>query len=367
MITQVNRVDRMQEKTWSWLDVNTAQLHLYAQDEKREKGIRVEAPDGIEIIQDFSEVSFPKAAEGFLTDQNSNRFFEEHSKLRYYIRIPEQYRGEAPVRIIFEAEEEGCVIDEDIVIEAQEKSEASVIFQYRSKNENVCFHSGRTRVLVRENASLKLVKVQLFNDGTAHHDTVQGIVEKKGSLSLVQAEMGSAGAAAGWNVLLAGEESQADLDILYLGEKEKKLDFTSRVELRGQKTGSRVRAKGILLGKSKKIFRDTLDFISGAKGAAGREEEDVLMLADTVRNISVPLLFCGEDDVQGEHAATSGRPNESILFYLMSRGLSDADARMLLAESKFAAALDKMDDKALKEEIVTFLRKSIERDGYDNG
>ncbi len=77
-------------------------------------------------------------------------------------------------------------------------------------------------------------------------------------------------------------------------------------------------------------------------------------------------MFCGEDDVQGEHAASSGRPDESTLFYLMSRGLSEADAKKLLAESKFAALLDGIGNTTLQEEILSVLRTSIEEGGRES-
>lgn len=365
MITQNNKIDRMPVKTWSWLKVNTADLELFAKEDDTQRNLFITASKEIEIRRDFTNVSFENDASKELLNGEMERFIEENSNIRYHIRIPENHKEETPIKIIFEFDETNNVIGEDIVIEAGEQSDSSIMIQYVSKDGSVCYHSGRTRVLVHENSTLKLIKTQLLNDETKHNDIFGATVEKGGELSVIQAEMGSSGSTAGWNILLVGEQSKANLDVLYVGEKEKKLDFTSRVEFQSPKTSSTVRARGVLLGKSKKVFRDTLDFVSGSSGAKGREEEEVLMLSKAARNISVPLLFCGEDDVQGEHAASSGRPNESTLFYLMSRGLSEEDAKKLLAESKFAAILDALPDETLREEILSFLRASIEKGGEE--
>jgi len=165
------------------------------------------------------------------------------------------------------------------------------------------------------------------------------------------------------NILLEGEGAAAGLEVVYLGDGERSLDMSYRVEHRGRKTISGIRAKGILMDRSRKVFRDTLDFVSGASGSKGREEESVLMLGRDVRNVSVPLLLCGEDDVEGEHAATSGRPDDKILFYLMSRGLSELEAKKLLAEAAVSSIVEKIPDESVREEILGKLRSSIERGG----
>ncbi|WP_099469396.1 SufD family Fe-S cluster assembly protein [Konateibacter massiliensis] len=370
MTTKINKykyeIERMQVKTWSWLKVNTANLGLYADEEKGLKDVSIEASDAIEISHDISGAAFPKDASKEFMNEEMEKFLEENRNVCYYIRIPDHHKEKEPIRITFEFDKNTNVFAEDLVIEAGEQSESSILIQYVSKDGSEGYHSGRTRVLVQQNASLKLMKTQLLNDNTEHNDIFGGTVAENGKLSVLQAEMGSKGAVASWNVLLLGEQSEADVDVVYVGEKEKKLDFSSRVEFQAPKSVSNVRVRGVLLGHSKKIFRDTLDFISGSRGAKGREEEEVLMLSKNARNISVPLMFCGEDDVQGEHAASSGRPDESTLFYLMSRGLSEADSKKLLAESKFAAILDNLSDDALREEILERLRTSIEEGGNES-
>lgn len=363
MLTQTNQIERMPEKTWSWLKVNTAELNLYATKEKQFKNMTVKAGKEIEIRQDLKGITLQKDASTEFMNKEMQQFIEENNNVCYYIKIPKNHKEKEPIEITLLLDEDNTVLTEDIVIEAEEKSESTIIFKYASKDKGEYYHSGRTRIIVQEGASLKVMKAQLFNDDTKHSDVLGATVEKDGYLSILQAEMGSSGANASWNILLCDEASTADVDVLYVGAQEKKLDFASRIEFQAPKSNSNVRIRGILLGKSKKIFRDTMDFISGSSGSKGREEEEVLMLSKDVRNISVPLLFCGEDDVQGEHAASSGRPNESVLFYLMSRGLSEADAKKLLAESKFSALLDILPKEELREEILTFLRASIEQGG----
>ncbi|MDK2807536.1 MAG: Fe-S cluster assembly protein SufD [Clostridiales bacterium] len=361
MNKEKKQVARMAVRTWSWLKVNESEIPLVFPEEKKKSQISISGSDAILIDETIKEGIEDSTKE--FESQAITEYFGQQATVCHHIIIPENHNEEEPIRIVFSLEESSPLLVEDIVIEAKKNSSASIIIEYRAdemKGWEFGSHIGRTRAIVGEKATLNLIRTQQLPDFIEHSDWFGATVDTEGKLSLLQAEMGSYGAKASWNVILKGNNSDVRLDILYLGEKSKKLDFSSRVEFLGKESTSLVRARGILLGESKKIFRDSLDFISGARGAKGREEEDVLMLSSKARNISVPLLFCGEDDVQGEHAASSGRPNEGLLFYLMSRGMSEPDAKKLLAESRFGALLEQLSDETLKEEILAYLRQAIE-------
>lgn len=53
----------------------------------------------------------------------------------------------------------------------------------------------------------------------------------------------------------------------------------------------------------------------------------MLLFSPSARNRTAPLILCGEEEVEGQHAASVGRLDENKLYYLRSRGLSEAQAR----------------------------------------
>ena len=83
----------------------------------------------------------------------------------------------------------------------------------------------------------------------------------------------------------------------------------------------------------------------------GSEEEFVTLLDDSVRSIAIPLLLSDEDDVEGLHAASVGKVDEDILFYIMSRGLSLSDAKKLIIESKLTPTIDMIPMESLRNEV----------------
>ena len=357
-------INRMPVRTWRWLRVNDAALDLVGPDNASfMEDVSIRVSRQIIVKRDFDGLTLGEDLTGPFVPPEMGTFIEESANLKYLIRIPKGHVEQEPIVLMLRLDAENPILVDDIVIEAEEGSSAEVILYYMSEQNTPVRHCGRTRVIARRNAMVKLVKVQMLNSTAAHTDVVGGVAEEGARLDVILAELGAARPLSNCNLTLAGEGGGADLDVLYLGDGERTLDLSCRVEHRGKKTSSRIRAKGILLERSKKVLRDTLDFISGASGSKGREEESVLMLSPEVQNVSVPLLLCGEDDVEGEHAATSGRPDDKILFYLMSRGIGELEAKKLLAQAAFSSTVEKIPDASVRESILTAVRESIERGG----
>ncbi len=364
-MSQLNTtVDRMPVHTWSRLPVNTADLILNIPSAKALAGaIHTKAPE------DISFTPYPGAqvqndmGEGYFLSPALNAYLDEHANVRQCIEIPAHYRGADPIVMEMPAPAQHPVLVDDILIEAKEGSQAPVILKYTSEPGQRAEHVGRTRLLVRAGAKLHLIKVQKMAPDALQTDGVEGVVEKNATATVLLAELGAKRCLSSGNVLLSGRAAQVQLDVLYLGEGDRVLDMTYRVEHRGQKTQSNLRMKGILQGRSQKVLRDTLDFIRGASGAKGREEESVLLLSPHIRNISVPLLLCGEDDVEGAHAASVGRLEEKALFYLMSRGIEEREAQKLLAQAALSAIVDTIPDPSLQEEILEAVSHAVAKGG----
>lgn len=357
-------MNRMPVRTWDRLRVNDAGVVLQgAEGAPVTKGVDMHISGHITIEGNFDGLALGEDAAGLFVSPETQAFIDGHANRRYLIRIPRDHEEKEPIILPLYLGKDDPVLVDDVVIEAEEGSSAAVILKYMSEVDATVRHYGRTRVVVHRNAAVKLVKVQLLDGEAVHMDATGGVVGEGGQLDVILAELGASRPLSSCNVILEGEGGAAGLDVVYLGDGERSLDMTYRVEHRGKRTVSEICGKGVLLGRSRKVFRDTLDFISGASGSKGREEESVLVLSPEVRNISVPLLLCGESDVEGEHAASSGRPDDKTLFYLMSRGIDELEAKKLLAQAAFSSIVEKIPVASLREEILDTVRNSIEGRG----
>ena len=117
--------------------------------------------------------------------------------------------------------------------------------------------------------------------------------------------------------------------------------------------------QGALTDSAKKHFKGTIDFKKGYKKATGNENESCLLLTDTARSIALPMLLCSEEDVEGNHASSSGKIDTKTLFYIMSRGFSEKDAIKLVVKAKFECVLNTIDDWQLREEILNRIDEEL--------
>lgn len=216
------------------------------------------------------------------------------------------------------------------------------------------------QVHIADGGELHLVNAQLAPADAVSTSRVKVYVGKGATFRYTTIEAGAKHTAAELIVDMAGDGSVADIWGLYFGDSERRIDLNYIIRQRGRRTDANMQVRGALLGTSEKIFRGTLDFMEGAKGSVGRENEEVVLLSPSVRNRSVPIMLSHEDDVDGHHAVSVGKIDEGKLFYLMSRGLSMADAQRLVVEASFHPVLDRIGDEALREEIDTYLQGRLE-------
>ena len=199
----------------------------------------------------------------------------------------------------------------------------------------------------------------MLDEADIHLDNNAVHVQADGQGDVVFCELGAGQTVSGCNVILNGDKSRSDLQSIYIGDKDRKLDLNYRMELRGRESEGHILVRGALADQAKKALKSNLDFIRGAAASRGSEEETVLTLSEKAVNLSVPLLLCGEDNVEGSHATSSGKPNPSKLFYLMSRGLSEKEARHLLVEASFTPILENISSESLKAAVQQRIREVL--------
>lgn len=257
--------------------------------------------------------------------------------------------------------EEKPVVDVTM-IHAHTGSHVTVLQSYTAGDDTACFHGGLIKIIAEKGAQVRLVQVQLLSGSSRHFNDIGVQLAHGAHVEVVQAELGGARAFAGCLSLLQGYQSRFDADTIYFGDEKRKLDFNYIARHTGEKTVSEMHAAGALLGQSDKIYRGTLDFIRGAVHSTGHEVEDTLLFSPQARNRTVPLILCSEEDVEGQHAATIGKINAQRLFYLQSRGLTEAQAKQLVIEAQFTPVIEKVPDEALQKRIMEYLGRRMQLD-----
>ena len=257
-----------------------------------------------------------------------------------------------PVKITYKAGEENSLNSH--IIYVSEGSELTLIEVFESENkENLL--GLQTRVYVCENASIKLVRVNLLSESTDHFDDLGFHMENDAKAELVQLELGGKRSYVGVRTELVGRKSEYRSATGYLCKGDSLLDMNFVTNEWGKKVSSNMDASGVLLDNSTKVYRGTIDFKEGAKGASGFEKEDTLLFSPNIINKSVPLILCHEEDVEGDHGATIGRIDEKLLFYIKSRGIDEKAAKQLMTEAYINAVTEQIGDDETEGKVIKYV------------
>ena len=237
-----------------------------------------------------------------------------------------------------------------LTIDAAADSDVTVVQVVRGDAENGV-SANLTRIRAAEGAHVVLVQLQLLGNRARRWNAVAIEEGTSARVEQVRIELGGTVAACGARAILDHNKCEYDLDAVYFGHGRDVLDFNDVSVHTGKDTLCEMHTAGVLTGHADKILRGTVDFRRGAKRGVGHESEDVLLFSPDARNRTAPLILCGEEEVEGQHAASVGRLDENKLYYLRSRGLSEAQARRLMVDARFAPAIDKIPLEALQDEV----------------
>lgn len=342
--------------TWSWLKINGASLPGLEEREHNTvyAGSPVgDLPRGV-TVTDRIETDIQPAD----MLRGTAELVEAQQNQTLAIHVPAGVCAEDPIVLDYRVNAGNSALNNRLHIAVEAGAKASVFVLYQGEAGTALTHSGYITLDVAVGANLSLTVAQLLPNGALHAEAVQANIADNGSLQLLLADLGAEESVSSADIRLAGQSSHGEVHCLYGGSGSQKRDMNYRLTFIGEETAGSITARGVLNGEARKTLRSTIDFLPGAGGAVGREEESVLVLSDKVVNISTPLLLCGEDNVEGQHATNIGRPDKNKLYYLQSRGLSEKAARRLLAEASLAPLLDKVELPVLREELAERVRKA---------
>ena len=207
------------------------------------------------------------------------------------------------------------------------------------------------------------MQVQLLGSRVRRWNAVAAETAQGGKVEQVRLELGGALTVCGTRAFLHSSRAAYELTAAYYGSGKQLLDFNDVSVHTAKDTVCEMHTAGVLTDEADKILRGTVDFQRGAVNGIGHESEDVLLFDPRVRNRTAPLILCGEERVEGQHAASVGRLDEAKLYYLRSRGLSAAQARRLMVDARFAPAIEKLPGEALRQEVRHFVAERL--DAYE--
>ncbi|MBQ9313775.1 MAG: SufD family Fe-S cluster assembly protein [Clostridia bacterium] len=288
---------------------------------------------------------------------------KQNSNVKLKLELKENTNRENIISFIFD--EENTQLIDDIEIVANENVKGQITLKYVAKKDskveskydanNPCtnLHNGVIRTTMKSNSELKLTVINLTSFSTTNILAIENILSEKSKLEYNIVDFGGDSSVTNYYTELIGDNSENNLNTIYLGINKQLLDMNYIAETRGKNTKVNIDVQGAIKDEARKHFKGTIDFKRGGKKAEGSENEFCMLLSDEAKSISLPMLLCDEEDVVGNHAAAAGKVNNKELFYLMSRGFTEKEAKTLMVRARFNKVIENISNEDLKNELLT--------------
>jgi len=226
-----------------------------------------------------------------------------------------------------------------VLVVAEENSECSVVETYAGSGEDAggeYLTNAITEMVLGPSARMDHNKLQQEGMGAYHVAVQQVNLEAKSLFVSHSTSLGSKLARNDLQVFLGGEEAEATLNGLVIAKDEQHIDNHTLLHHEKGHCTSHELYKHVLDGKATAVFKGKIFVQKDAQKTDSKQTSKSLLLTDTACMNAQPSLEIYADDVKCTHGSTTGPVDENAVFYLVSRGLSLAQARHLMTYA-FAA------------------------------
>ena len=265
------------------------------------------------------------------------------------------------VNIDFSFDDSNDFLQDIIEIYVEKNAQLNVIINYipKAEDEISYYHNGIIKICALDNSHINITIVNLLNNYSTNFLSVDNKLLDNAKLDFNIVDFGGKHSITNYFTDLYGKSSDNSLNTIYLGNQNQLFDLNYIAHCRGEKTNVNIEVQGALQDEAIKHFKGTIDFKKGCKKSIGNENESCLLLSDKAKSLALPMLLCSEEDVEGNHASSSGKADSKELFYLMTRGISEKDAMKLLVRAKFNNIIEHISNIETKDLILSVIDNKL--------
>ena len=248
-----------------------------------------------------------------------------------YVYVPAGVSVEIPLQSYFRLNAPGAGQFEHTLIIVEEGAYLHFIEGCSAPKYNVAnLHAGCVEIFVGKNARVRYSTIENWSKNMYNLNTKRAVCEAGGTIEWVSGSFGSHTSCLYPMSVLKGEGARMEFTGITFAGNGQDLDTGAQVIHAAPNTSSHIVTKSIARDGGVSNFRSAVAVTKDAKNSKSAVSCESLMLDDRSRSDTIPVMDISCDRVDVGHEAKIGRISEEAVFYLMSRGLSEEDARALI-------------------------------------
>ncbi len=258
-----------------------------------------------------------------------------------FVYVPKGVQVSIPLQSYFRLNAKGAGQFEHTLIIVDEGASLHFIEGCSAPKYNVAnLHAGCVELYVKKNAKLRYSTIENWSKNMYNLNTKRALVEENGVIEWVSGSFGSHVGCLYPMSVLKGDNSRMEFTGVTFAGAGQNLDTGAKVTHIGTNTSSYMNTRSISKSGGISTFRSSVVVAKTAKGAKSSVSCQSLMLDSESRSDTVPAMDIRTRDASVGHEAKIGSISNDAIFYLMSRGMSEEDARAMIV-SGFADNVSK--------------------------
>jgi len=214
-------------------------------------------------------------------------------------------------------------------------------------------------VALRANAVVDHCRLQNAGDQASCFDTLLAHVGERGTYRLRTVTLGALSSRSTILVKLAGRAARCELTAASIANGIQTHDVYAEIEHAGAETVTRELYRGIATDRGKLGFNGMIKVNEAAQGADSEQSLKTLLTGAGAEASVRPQLEIHTDRVRAIHGATTGKLDDQMLFYLLSRGIDRRTAQTLLQWAFIEDAVSRIEVTELRAEIETLIAAQL--------
>jgi Fe-S cluster assembly protein SufD len=268
-----------------------------------------------------------------------------------FVHVPNEVRVERPIQIVWLIDEPGtaqyartlAVVGEHAVCRLREYFLATDL-------DGQALHAGGFELYALPGSHVDLAHYQDWGSGEVYDVSTRRVeIRRDARVKWVPIHLGGRMTKQTLDIITAERGSDMRHTGLYFTERDEHLDlFTTDKHEEGYTTGDTV-WKGALTGDSRASYEGLIHIVPGAQETDTYLQTHQMLLSPRAKGDAIPSLIVETDNVRASHGGTVGELDQDQVFYMMTRGLSRAQAVRVLVEGYFEEVVQRLEDPGLEQ------------------
>lgn len=277
-----------------------------------------------------------------------------------FVYVPRNVIIDEPLQVVFLNDNEEASLFNHVLVVAEESSAVTYVETYVSTVEEAKGQANIiAEVIVKDNAQVTFGAVDVLAKGYTTYVNRRAHLTRDAKIDWALGLMNDSDTIAENITHLVGDGSAADTKTVVVGRGMQKQNFTTEVRHWGKNSDGQILTHGVMKEAAQSIFNGIGKIEHGATKANAEQESRVLMLSEKARGDANPILLIDEDDVTAGHAASVGRVDPTQLYYLMSRGISKAEAERLVIHGFLAPVVTNLPIEGVKKQLTEVIERKV--------